>query len=89
MHSGEVIVGEIGIIKRDITQRRCDEHDSKNSEYVQSWTAKCWSQMIYCSLFVPENYVAKSVGAIRLRGKEKGVVLSSIELELIDATVSA
>jgi hypothetical protein len=45
--------------------------------------------MIYCSLFVPENYVAKSVGAIRLRGKEKGVVLSSIELELIDATVSA
>ncbi len=79
IHWGKVIVGEVGIIKRDITY----------SGDVMNTTARIRDK---CKEFDVEviasadllgklnlkNYSTKNLGAIELRGKEKEVLLSSL-----------
>jgi len=80
IHWGKVIVGEIGIIKRDITysgdvmntiariRNKCKELDV---ELIAS-------AELLSLLSLPTNYSTKSLGAIKLRGKEKEVLLSTL-----------
>jgi adenylate cyclase len=79
IHWGKVVVGEVGIIKRDITY----------SGDVMNTTARIRDK---CKEFDVEiiastdllgklnlkNYSTRSLGAIELRGKEKEVLLSSL-----------
>jgi adenylate cyclase len=82
LHSGGVVVGEIGIIKRDITY----SGDVLNTTArIQSMCHELKSEVLISNDLLPafyslKNYATTSVGAIRLRGKEKEVVLSSIEV---------
>lgn len=82
IHWGKVVVGEIGIIKRDITysgnvmntisriQTMCRDYDA---EVIASAD-------LLDMLSLPQNYVTKSLGSFKLRGKEKEVLLSSLIL---------
>ncbi len=79
IHWGKVIVGEIGIIKRDITysgdvmnttsriRNKCREF---NVEVIAS-------AELLDALRMSENYLTRPLGAIKLRGKEKEVLLST------------
>ena len=79
IHLGKVIVGEIGIIKRDITysgdvlnttsriQSMCKEFDVDiiaSEDLIEKLSLK--------------SYTANYLGAIKLKGKEKEVLLSSL-----------
>ena len=80
IHWGKVIVGEIGIIKRDITysgdvmnttsriRNKCKEFDV---EVIASAD-------LLAMLSLNESYITKPLGAIKLRGKEKEVFLSAL-----------
>jgi adenylate cyclase len=80
IHWGKVIVGEIGIIKRDITysgdvmnttsriRNKCKEFDV---EVIASAD-------LLATLSLNESYITKPLGAIKLRGKEKEVLLSAL-----------
>ena len=81
IHCGKVVAGEVGIIKRDITYSgdvlnttsrilsMCKEF---NAEIIAS------SDLI-SSLSLTSNYTPMPLGAIKLRGKEKEVLLSSFK----------
>jgi adenylate cyclase len=80
IHLGKVIVGEIGIIKRDITysgnvmntisriQSMCREF---NVEIIASAD-------LLASLSLKKDYIAEPLGSFKLRGKEKEVLLSTL-----------
>ncbi len=80
LHYGEVMAGEIGIIKRDITysgdvlnttariQSQCNEHKVK---------ILASNQLL--RLLSLEHYKQKGIGEILLRGKGKKVGLSTVE----------
>ena len=80
IHWGKVIVGEVGIIKRDITysgdvmnttariRNKCKEF---NVDIIASVD-------LLSELSLTKNYITKALGAIKLRGKEKEVLLSSL-----------
>lgn len=82
IHSGQVVVGEIGIIKRDITysgdvlntasriQSMC--HELKSEVLASSHLLKTFS--------MPAQFVANAVGAVRLKGKEREVELYSLAM---------
>ncbi|MGH2574275.1 MAG: adenylate/guanylate cyclase domain-containing protein [Ignavibacteria bacterium] len=88
IHWGNVVVGEVGIIKRDITysgdvmnttsriRDRCREFNVDIIasvdllEELSSGNPSLWE----------ESYVTRQLGAIKLRGKEKEVLLSSLAL---------
>lgn len=82
IHSGQVVVGEIGIIKRDITysgdvlntasriQSMC--HELKSEVLASSHLLKTFS--------MPAQFVANAVGAVRLKGKEREVELFSLTM---------
>jgi adenylate cyclase len=79
IHFGKVIVGEIGIIKRDITY----SGDVLNTtSRIQSKCKEFDVEIIASEDLIAElnlnNYVAQHLGAIKLRGKEKEVLLSSL-----------
>ncbi|HYV93642.1 MAG TPA: adenylate/guanylate cyclase domain-containing protein [Chitinophagales bacterium] len=77
LHSGEVVVGEIGIIKRDITysgdvlntcariQGMC--HELKSEVLVSNDFLK--------SVTLPVQFIADAAGSFRLKGKEREVEL--------------
>jgi adenylate cyclase len=80
LHYGEVIAGEIGIIKRDITysgdvlnttariQSQCNEHN-----------VRILASNELLNLLSLNDYKSTALGAIHLRGKEHEVELSTIE----------
>ena len=80
IHYGKVIVGEIGIIKRDITfsgdvlnttsriQNKCKEF---NVEMIAS------SKLLH-SLNLPRTVSIRELGFIQLRGKENKIELSTL-----------
>lgn len=84
IHWGKVIVGEVGIIKRDITysgdvlnttsriRDRCKEF---GVEVIA--TEDLLGELDFGN---DKNYVARELGTIKLRGKEKEVLLSSLAL---------
>nr|MBP8244664.1 adenylate/guanylate cyclase domain-containing protein [Chitinophagaceae bacterium] len=81
VHSGSVIAGEVGIIKRDITfsgdvlntaariQSKCNEYQVK----ILS------SNSLLDQLSLDNNYIRLPLGDIELRGKGQRVALSTIQ----------
>ena len=80
IHCGKVIAGEIGIIKRDITYsgdvlnttsrilNKCGEF---NEEIIAS--AELLSEVSFI-----KDYITRPLGAIKLKGKEKEVLLNAL-----------
>lgn len=80
IHCGRVIAGEVGIIKRDITysgdvlnttSRILDKCGELNEEVIAS-------SDLLSELFSVKNYITRSLGAIKLKGKEKEVMLVAL-----------
>jgi adenylate cyclase len=81
IHCGKVVAGEVGIIKRDITYSgdvlnttsrilsMCKEF---NAELIASFN-------LISNLNLSDNYIKQSLGSIRLRGKEKEILLTSVK----------
>lgn len=87
IHYGKVTVGEIGIIKRDITcsgdvlnttARILSMCNELNEELVASGELGSKIQLL-------DNYVTQSLGHIKLKGKEKELLLVSVTPSLIKA----
>ncbi len=80
IHCGTVIAGEVGIIKRDITY----SGDVLNTtSRILNKCTEFKEEVIACSdllleLHFLKDYVTKPLGAIKLRGKEKEVLLSAL-----------
>lgn len=81
IHCGRVIAGEVGIIKRDITysgdvlnttSRILDKCGELNEEVIAS-------SDLLSELLSVRNYVTRSLGAIKLKGKEKEVMLVAVQ----------
>jgi adenylate cyclase len=82
IHCGKVVAGEVGIIKRDITYsgdvlnttsrilNMCKEF---NAEIISSAD-------LIGELRLANDYFAQPLGSIKLRGKEKEMVLSSLRI---------
>lgn len=80
IHSGKVIAGEIGIIKRDITYsgdvlNTTSRILSKCGEFKEEIIA---SSELLAALKNPKSYITKTLGAIRLKGKSREVILNSL-----------
>lgn len=80
IHVGRVIVGEIGIIKRDITYsgnvlNTTSRIQSKCKEFGADVIA---SQELISALHINKDYMIKDLGAIELRGKEEKVTLNAL-----------
>ena len=80
IHWGKVVVGEIGIIKRDIT---CSGDVLNTASRIQSMCKDFDVEVIasadlLAGLSLTRNYVTQPLGAIKLRGKEKEVLLSAL-----------
>lgn len=80
IHCGRVIAGEVGIIKRDITysgdvlnttSRILDKCGELNEEVIAS-------SDLLSELYSARNYITRSLGAIKLKGKEKEVMLVAL-----------
>ena len=80
IHCGRVIAGEIGIIKRDITysgdvlnttSRILSKCGELNEEIIAS------TELLSEISFV-KDYITRPLGAIKLRGKEKEVLLNAL-----------
>lgn len=81
MHCGKVVAGEVGIIKRDITysgdvlnttsriQNMCKEF---NEEVIVSGD-------LAASLRLTDNFATQPLGSIKLRGKEKEMLLIALK----------
>src|SRR6185503_13324923 len=82
LHSGEVVVGEIGIIKRDITY----SGDVLNTTArIQGMCHELKSEVLVSNDFLktvslPAQIVAEAVGDFRLKGKERGVELYMLSM---------
>jgi adenylate cyclase len=82
IHSGSVVVGEIGIIKRDITY----SGDVLNTAArIQSMCHELKSEVLASNdllktVSLPAQFVANAVGAVRLKGKEREVELYAVAM---------
>ncbi|MFO7526574.1 MAG: adenylate/guanylate cyclase domain-containing protein [Ignavibacteriaceae bacterium] len=88
LHWGKVIVGEVGIIKRDITysgdvlnttSRIRDKCKEFNVEVIAS--ADLLNELdifLHDKSTLQVNYVTRQLGAINLRGKGKEIILSAL-----------
>lgn len=82
IHSGKVVAGEVGIIKRDITY----SGDVLNTAARIRGMCKEFnvdligSASLLNALHPGSNLVVTPLGSIKLRGKEKSVLLSSVRL---------
>lgn len=82
IHIGRVIVGEIGIIKRDIT------YSGNVLNTTSRMVSKCkefgveiiTSQELLKVLKINQKYKVKNLGAIELRGKEEKVYLAALSV---------
>lgn len=80
IHSGKVIAGEIGIIKRDITYsgdvlNTTSRILGKCSELKEEIIA---SSELLLALKNPKSYITRTLGAIKLKGKTREVILNSL-----------
>jgi len=80
IHCGRVIAGEIGIIKRDITYsgdvlNTTSRILGKCGELKEEMIA---SSDLLSKLYFDGHYVSRPLGAIRLKGKEKEVMLNGM-----------
>lgn len=82
LHSGEVVVGEIGIIKRDITY----SGDVLNTTArIQGMCHELKSEVLASNDFLksvslPVQFVADAAGSFRLKGKERVVELYMLSM---------
>ncbi len=82
LHYGKVVAGEVGLIKRDITY----SGDVLNTTSRILTMCKEFNAEILTSadllavLGLPNNYAARQLGSIKLRGKEKEVLLSTLSV---------
>lgn len=80
IHCGQVIAGEVGIIKRDITY----SGDVLNTTSRIQSLCKEFNQEIIASadliteLGITSNYTLQTLGSIKLRGKEKEMMLVAL-----------
>lgn len=82
IHCGKVVAGEVGIIKRDITYSGdVLNTTSRILTMCKEFNAEILSSAeLIAELRLSKNYAARPLGSIKLRGKEKEVVLSSLSL---------
>jgi adenylate cyclase len=81
IHCGKVVAGEIGIIKRDITYSGdVLNTTSRILTMCKEFNAEILSSAELISKLSLKNYAAQPLGSIKLRGKEKEVLLSSLSL---------
>lgn len=81
LHCGRVIAGEVGIIKRDITYsgdvlNTTSRILSKCGEFKEEVIA---SSDLLQELLVANDYATRPLGAIKLKGKEKEVLLHALK----------
>lgn len=80
LHCGEVVAGEVGVVKRDITY----SGDVLNTtSRIQSMCKEFHVELIASNYLIEQlksvgPYLLKSLGSIRLRGKEAELSLTSI-----------
>jgi adenylate cyclase len=81
LHCGKVMAGEVGIIKRDITYSgNVLNTTSRILSMCKEFNAELISSAdLVARLSLPCHYVARPLGSIRLRGKEKEVMLSALQ----------
>ena len=80
IHCGKVIAGEIGIIKRDITYsgdvlNTTSRILNKCGEFHEEVIA---SSDVLAALKISKSYITRPLGAIKLKGKSKEVMLNSL-----------
>ena len=80
IHCGKVIAGEVGIIKRDITYsgdvlNTTSRILNKCGEFHEEVIA---SSDILSALKISTSYITRPLGAIKLKGKSKEVMLNSL-----------
>src|SRR5688572_10443429 len=81
IHCGKVVAGEVGIIKRDITYSGdVLNTTSRILTMCKEFNAEILSSADVISKLTLQNYATKPLGSIKLRGKEKEVLLSSLSL---------
>ena len=81
IHCGKVVAGEVGIIKRDITYSGdVLNTTSRILTMCKEFNAEILSSAELISKLSLKNYAAQPLGSIKLRGKEKEVLLSSLSL---------
>jgi adenylate cyclase len=80
IHCGKVVAGEVGIIKRDITYSGdVLNTTSRILNMCKEFNAEVLSSAeLIAKLSLSKNYLAKPLGSIKLRGKEKEILLSSL-----------
>jgi adenylate cyclase len=82
VHCGDVIAGEVGIIKRDITYsgnvlNTTSRILSKCSELKEELIA---SAELLAELYTGANFITRPLGPIKLKGKQKEVFLNALSL---------
>lgn len=82
VHSGKVIAGEVGTVKREVTYSGDVLNTTSRilSMCRQLGAEILTSASLSNALTLDKNYVAHPLGAIKLRGKEKEIMLSAISL---------
>jgi adenylate cyclase len=81
IHCGKVMAGEVGIIKRDITYSGdVLNTTSRILSMCKEFNAEVISSAdLVAKLCLPGHYAARPLGAIKLRGKEKEMLLSALQ----------
>jgi adenylate cyclase len=81
IHCGKVVAGEVGIIKRDITYSGdVLNTTSRILSMCKEFNAEIISSAdLVKELFIADHYSARSLGSIKLRGKEKEIPLSALK----------
>jgi adenylate cyclase len=81
IHCGKVVAGEVGIIKRDITYSGdVLNTTSRILTMCKEFNAEILSSAEVISKLSLKNYAARPLGSIKLKGKEKEILLSSLSL---------
>lgn len=81
IHCGKVVAGEIGVIKRDITYSGdVLNTTSRILMMCKEFNAEILSSADLISKLSLKNYATRPLGSIKLRGKEKEILLSSLSL---------
>ena len=80
IHCGRVVAGEVGIIKRDITYsgdvlNTTSRILNKCAEFNEEVIA---SSDLLSELHFARNYITRPLGAIKLKGKEKELLLNAL-----------
>jgi adenylate cyclase len=82
IHCGKVVAGEVGIIKRDITYSGdVLNTTSRILTMCKEFNAEILTSAdVISELRLTKNYAARPLGSIKLRGREKEVLLSTVSL---------